>query len=192
MNEKTFEADFQGVYTLNNKKRIIVSNYVDKHCHHKNKETKISMPVDMIDYVIKHPCMSFELDDGYDSFDSIDSGDTNFEKIDIIHTLSNFKKYYYTSNNEYFKTFDNDFININVNTSTSTITQHDIPCEEIFDSNYLSKNDEYYSINEDYEKIINNKENIPVTRSEMERYASFYEEESEEDSQPSRPPIFQK
>jgi len=78
LKEKTFEADFEGIQMVNNKVRIIVSSYVDKDGSI-NPQTKVSMPTDMIDYIVKHPSMSFETD----SFDSIDSDDTVYS-IDII------------------------------------------------------------------------------------------------------------
>jgi len=82
LKEKTFEAVFEGIQNVNNKVRILLSNYVDKDVN-TTPQTKVSMPVDMIDYIIKHPSTSFETD----SFNSIDSDDS-INSIDLTHCLS--------------------------------------------------------------------------------------------------------
>jgi hypothetical protein len=157
LQEKTFEAHFESVQNVNNKVRILLSNYVDKDVN-TTPQTMVSMPVNMIDYIIKHPSMSFETN----SFDSIDSDDS----ISSIDLTKGFKLN--TGQND-ISTNTNSYSNRYMNTDANKDNE---PCEE--------ESDEYYvDINIDYENddqpFTDNKENISI--SEMERYSRFIQED---------------
>jgi hypothetical protein len=155
LKEKTFEAHFESVQNVNNKTRILLSNYVDKDVN-TTPQTMVSMPVDMIEYIIKHPSMNFETD----SFDSIDSEDS----ISSIDLTKGFKLY--TGRNDIStNSYSNQYINT---------------CDNKENETYEEESDGYYiDINihneNDYQPFNDNKENIPV--SEMERYNRFMQED---------------
>jgi bifunctional DNA-binding transcriptional regulator/antitoxin component of YhaV-PrlF toxin-antitoxin module len=68
LKEKTFEGDFVEIINVNNQVRIVLSRYKDET--NDNPDSKVSMPFDMIEYIIKHPSYGFELK-SYDSFGSV-------------------------------------------------------------------------------------------------------------------------
>jgi hypothetical protein len=155
LKEKTFEAHFESVQNVNNKVRILLSNYVDKDVN-TTPQTMVSMPVDMIEYIIKHPSMNFETD----SFDIIDSDDS----ISSIDLTKGFKLY--TGRNDTSTTsYSNRYIN------TCDIKDNE-PCDEESDGYYIDININNES---DDQPFSDNKENIPL--SEMERYSRFMQED---------------
>jgi hypothetical protein len=156
LKEKTFEAHFESVQNVNNKVRILMSNYVDTDVN-TTPQTMVSMPVDMIEYVIKHPSMNFETD----SFDSIDSDDS----ISSIDLIKGFKLY--TGRNDIStNSYSNRYIN------TCSIKDNEPYEEEHSDEFYIDIN--IHNENDD-QPFTDNKENTPV--SEMERYSRFMQED---------------